>query len=214
MLDPQEIDFSCFIWMFWTPSLRYARIQNCLGCSGSYTVPIILNLHILSHTVNRKKTPFCPWTAIKLWQKLSNIPHFYCEAAPCISIYINSGVISGNMALCETQANAGACGLLLLGGQRCCFCYRQKYFLVLWHLHEHGGGGRQTQNNVQCSNEHLCLHSWQCRPPLVCDKRSIANLQTILYWNILASIIPITREKVESTERVVRLDWPLHQKSH
>ena len=61
------------------------------------------------------KTPFCPWTetAIKLWQKLSNIPHFYCQAAaPCISIYINSGVISGNMALCETtQANAGACGL-------------------------------------------------------------------------------------------------------
>ena len=49
-----------------------------------------------------EKTLFCPsWTktAIKLWQKLSNIPQFYCEAAPCISIYINSGVISGNMAL-------------------------------------------------------------------------------------------------------------------
>ena len=43
----------------------------------------------------------------------------------------------------------------------------------------------------------------------MCDQRSIANLQTILYWNILASIISITREKVESTERVVRLDCGL-----
>ena len=46
--------------------------------------------------------------------------------------------------------------------------------------------------------KHFCLHSWKCRAPLWCDQRSIANLQTILYWNILTSVISITSEKVES----------------
>ena len=55
----------------------------------------------------------------------------------------------------------------------------------------------------------------ECRPPLRWDHRSIANLQTMLYWNILATIISITSKKVERRlECVVMLDWLLHQKSH
>ena len=55
------------------------------------------------------------------------------------------------MALCETtQANAGACGLLLLGDQRCC-CYQIQNSIAKFL------GAAQIQIVIDCFGS---LHFW------------------------------------------------------